>query len=1184
MKKWTFKKAARFAAKTIGWTIGICAALLIILEIILSGPTLTSIVNKYADGYIDGELTFGKASFSFFEDFPSATLTLEDVSITYPSDKFDIQKSAGPNSHFRHAGCGEQLDTLASFKRFSVDINLLSLISGTIEIPYTSLEKPRIFAHYYSDGSSNLDIFMMEEEEETDTTESFSGIPPVAIGRLTMTDRPHIVYTDSRDTIFAMVSLKRFELDGYIDCESLDNSKINMTLDSMFIAGRISVDTLAVGVDRIITYQEDEETKLKVNSKTYLATRDYGRLQVPINAYGNILFLKDTIPAISFSNLKGDIADIPFTGHAGIGLHSDKVDIKAQMDIHDGDITHLMNKYLADSMPEVTKIKTDATLDLTASVDGSYHYITEQLPQTKVKISIPQSTMVYADFPNAPLSMAMSIDIDMDKDGKMDIDLEKMDLGLPGAQINAKGSASDFLSDDPALSVNGTLAADLGTINTLLPDSLGIKTEGILRGSIKGQAKLSQLSIYNFSNSSLTGEITGNNIIVRMPSDSINATIDGLKVTLGPEKITSRRDPSKSFRLVGINGEIAKADIEYGSELTLKTENLALSAKNSMDSEIAADSIRINPFSGRISASKLNIRDSEGTSLRLSETSNSFRIFPKKGSPNTPVLTLTSRNKRISMKYGTERVALNDANMRVNATMNTFERRQRMEAFVDSLAKVYPYIPKDSLVRHHFAQFRGKIPANSSRFKEDDFAKQDIDISLDKSFAKYFSEWDINGKLSVGNSYIMTPQFPLRNNMKGFGLQFTNDYISIDSLKLTSGKSDISATGRLSGLRRALLGRKGAMKLQVDIISEKLDADELLAAYSRGASFSEANAEISENLDDEEFMNQIAIDTSDITGESTLLVVPRNLNAEIKILATDINYSDLHIDLASADVFIKDRCLQITKTQALTNMGQINMEGFYATSSKEDIKAGFNLNFKDITAEKVINLMPAIDTLMPLLKSFGGNLNCEVAATTQIDTNMNIIMPSINGIMRISGNDLYIKDNEMFNKMAKLLVFKNKKEGHIDKMTVEGIIKDNKVEVFPFILEMDRYILGMSGVQNMDMSFKYHASLIKSPFLVKVGMDVYGSDFDNMKFRIGKPKYKSKDVPVFSTIIDDTKLNLVESIRNIFNKGVDAVMKDRSAQNALEEHKKKIGYVQAVDQDMEDLSGEEQKEFEAQQN
>ena len=117
----------------------------------------------------------------------------------------------------------------------------------------------------------------------------------------------------------------------------------------------------------------------------------------------------------------------------------------------------------------------------------------------------------------------------------------------------------------------------------------------------------------------------------------------------------------------------------------------------------------------------------------------------------------------------------------------------------------------------------------------------------------------------------------------------------------------------------------------------------------------------------------------------------------------------------------------------------------------------------------------------------------------------------------------------------------------------------------------------------MDMSFRYHASLIKSPFLLKLGMDVYGPDFDNMKFKIGKAKYKSRNVPIFSTVIDNTKINLVESIRSVFDKGVDEVMRANRFHQAIEEHKKKIGYVQAVDQKMEELSAAEQKQLEQEQ-
>ena len=105
-------------------------------------------------------------------------------------------------------------------------------------------------------------------------------------------------------------------------------------------------------------------------------------------------------------------------------------------------------------------------------------------------------------------------------------------------------------------------------------------------------------------------------------------------------------------------------------------------------------------------------------------------------------------------------------------------------------------------------------------------------------------------------------------------------------------------------------------------------------------------------------------------------------------------------------------------------------------------------------------------------------LDCEMAATTDLDTNMNFVTKSMNGIMKISGRDVVLEESPEFRKLAKLLMFKNKKMGKVSDMSVSGLISDNKLEVFPFVLKIDRYTLAMSGLQNFDQSFKYHVSVL----------------------------------------------------------------------------------------------------------
>ena len=84
-----------------------------------------------------------------------------------------------------------------------------------------------------------------------------------------------------------------------------------------------------------------------------------------------------------------------------------------------------------------------------------------------------------------------------------------------------------------------------------------------------------------------------------------------------------------------------------------------------------------------------------------------------------------------------------------------------------------------------------------------------------------------------------------------------------------------------------------------------------------------------------------------------------------------------------------------------------------------------------------------------------------------------------------------------------------------------------------------------------------------------------------MKFRIGRAKYKNANVPVFSSVIDQTRLNLLNSIRNIFSKGVDAAVRENENQKTINDYKEKIDYRNAAETDMEELSSEESAKLEA---
>ncbi|MDE6390899.1 MAG: hypothetical protein K2L26_05750 [Duncaniella sp.] len=107
----------------------------------------------------------------------------------------------------------------------------------------------------------------------------------------------------------------------------------------------------------------------------------------------------------------------------------------------------------------------------------------------------------------------------------------------------------------------------------------------------------------------------------------------------------------------------------------------------------------------------------------------------------------------------------------------------------------------------------------------------------------------------------------------------------------------------------------------------------------------------------------------------------------------------------------------------------------------------------------------------------------------------------------------------------------------IHSMTVEAVIDNSQLRLFPFIFSMDRYRLGVSGHNDMALNLDYHVAVLKSPLPFRFGINIKGTP-DDMKIRVGKARLDEHSVAGTVQIADTTRVNLVRQISNIFRRGV----------------------------------------------
>lgn len=1172
------KPLARRVFKGLCWTAGVVVGLLLVLQIVLSTGLATGLVNRFAANYVKGELSFGKVSANVFRNFPAVSLSLDDAMLTYPHERYAECEAAHPEVVMLRSGCGrEGVDTLASFRQLTVAVDLWALIGGTIDVRKLALDAPRAFVKLYDDGRTNLDILPLSSSEEEEDEQS-SGLPAIKLRHVAFTGHPDIVFCDVKDTLHARLLLRDLSLKGRFNTSDMAAMRGRLSVDSLKVMGRMKTDTLLFALDRLELKDRSRKAELSLSARAYALTRSFGRLAVPMNLDAVASFPEDSVLTVNLESMKASLAGIPLTAHGLFSVLNDGILMDAEAAIDGCDISDILHRFGKSFWDGADEVSTDARLQLTALAQGEFSSSKGLVPEFAAELLIPKASIAHKGY-NLAGTVELDANMTAEANGPVNATLDCFSVDIPGLGLDAKLAAKDLLGSDPVFDIDANLLAALDRMCDYLPKDSGYSAEGQLEAILFGKIRSSQLNAVDFAKADVSGLLLSDGLSVVSEKDSLNASLGGLEIQLSA--LGNKRDDSvkEGARMLALSVDVDTLSADYKQLAQADASRVQLVAQNSADILNEKKKADFYPFMGDLSIGGLKLRDADSSTVVLRNSKNTFRISPKNDNPAVPVLRLSSNNGALFVRAAKMRAGLRNFNMDATAAMNTFERRLRRKAMLDSLANVYPDIPKDSLFRHHFRS-RASSREVPEWMQDQELNKQDIQLSLSGNLRKYYMNWDVNGKLAVSRGFLATPYFPLRNSVSDFSGTFNNDRINLDSFTLKSGVSDISAKGSVYGLRRALLA-KGVIGMDLNLTSDLLDANELLTAYEAGSKVASSSLGELAALDDDAFQEACAIEVCDSLAQApSLIVVPGNVNAKINLEANRIVYSTLDIDWMESEIAMKERCLQIANTVATSNMGDIYFEAFYSTRTRQNIKCGFNLNLVDITAEKVIELVPQVDTIMPMLKSFYGMLDCTLAATASLDENMNILIPSVNGVTRIVGKDLEIRNDKDITKIARLLMFKNKKIIHVDRMSVEGLLQDSRIEIFPFMLNVDRYKLALSGIQNMDSSFKYHVSVIKSPLLFKFGINLFG-DFDKWKFRLGKAKYKSaKKVPAFTKVIDQATLNLTNSIHDIFEKGVDAAVAENNSQKAINEFKENTGYVSVAEEPIDSLDGKAAKYLE----
>ncbi len=377
--------------------------------------------------------------------------------------------------------------------------------------------------------------------------------------------------------------------------------------------------------------------------------------------------------------------------------------------------------------------------------------------------------------------------------------------------------------------------------------------------------------------------------------------------------------------------------------------------------------------------------------------------------------------------------------------------------------------------------------------------------------------------------------------MPGTRLQFNFNEILLDSAVVKMGRSDMRLTGRITNLARTFF-KKDTLRGELLVSSRMINCNQLMKALEAGTEYMNKVAAgykdtISGDGDIDDMKEvEVLSDSLSYDSGSSLFVVPPRVDFTFQMDVDRVKFGKVDLDSIHGEVVVRNQCVQLEDLVLKSSAANMSTSAVYRATDTVKAYTGFALQMHDIQVDSLVHLMPDLDTLFPMLRSFAGTVDFHIAADAWLDSTLMIDLPTLRGAAYLNGRNMVLMDGETFAEISKMLMFKNKERNMIDSISVDLSIKDGTVEIFPFMVEIDRYKAAVGGEHNIDMTFKYHISILKSPLPFKAGLDVSGN-LDKMKFRITKAKYKDIFMPSKRAKVDSTQLNLKLRIRDMLKVG-----------------------------------------------
>jgi len=1103
------RKILKTSLITIASLLGLCIlAVLVLSWTILSPARLTATARKAMDRYVPCPTSLDGACLTLVKTYPFAGVRIDGLTL------FDTMEQS-PSDTLAHIGT---LDVTANLGTF--------LKTGQIEISGLLLEDAAANIFTGPDGNSNLDIFSNGNVKADDNADNASG-PNISLCLENLDIRNlSASYIDRKGGICATVAGFNLSADGCMVREDID---VNM--DVFTNAGiQASANGDSINLDAVCKSMALSGDFAMHNGSIAASPRlSIGGIDLKMNGISAV----SEALGIDISQLEADILD----GRAGdIGAQSACIASKgtrANISMAADSCMDLTFDMFEALVPEFSFRSGDSTVSIGNSATSLDNIAFRMLAGTSplacfnardIDMNVEgnastdmshlvENMLIVMRSPHFAMSGSSKIEVAMDSlrlglDSSVDSNMVKSSPSIQAGNLMFCMSDQVLVPGWP-VSVKSRIEArrDMGYAD--IP--LGLEIDGQ-----KLDLHVSAFMNNGFDNISGTASVNAQTIdlkhITAMVPDSFKHLLEGISVS-GTAGLAAKvkgnvncgkaalenafasvsldRTDALLFDTVGIHTDGTVLTVSYPSaqfaEQSQPGADLVMSA-GTLEAGIGGRTpIRASLGGVTASASALSLKDS----LSLSKAVANISI----GSLTAVYDTVSASLAGLSANAGMERTQ-GPVKLDFAVGMNS------LAAFAGSKASLHTN--------------RTNLTATASY----DDTKEDLLLKWSPKFNVLLNDGDL--QLNGIGQEVTLPKLDM---------DFSLGHFVIYDSRVQVGNSDIALTGEVYNIG-AFLENTGLLTGKLYLESDNVDVNQIMAMTSGIGSAKASDSKTGRIVE------------SDTTTAGPF-IVPRGIDLAMHTNFDKIRFGDNIFNNVGGDVTVKDGKLVLQELGFSSNAAEMQLTAVYRSPTADSLFTELDFHLLDIEIDELISLIPSVDSVVPMLKSFDGQAQFHFAAETYLNRDYTPILSTLMGAAAIEGRDLVVMDNDVFKGVRRKLLMSRKAQNRIDSLDVELSVLSNKVTLYPFRISMDRYSAVIGGRHNInaDMDCRYHISLVETPLPVRLGVTISGpvqeiaaSPLKHISLQ--RPEYDTMYRPEKRSDVDDKVLWLKNDILEMLRTNV----------------------------------------------